>query len=137
MTPGDRKCVFGMIAASTLLIASAFGYLGYWLVLPFAGFEIGVLAWAFDSLGRRSGDYESVDICGDEIFVEHRQGEQLVRRSFNCHWVQLVRDGKKQGGRVGLALRSHGRETELGLFLTDEARLELAEELQAWLRSGQ
>lgn len=137
MGPGERRFVFAMIAAVTLMIACVFAYLGCWLVLPFAGMEIGVLAWAFDAVGRRSGDYESLSICGDEIRVERKQGEHLVQRTFNCHWVQLIKVERHRGQSVGLALRSHGRETELGLFLTDEGRLELAEELQTWLKPGQ
>ncbi len=136
LTPGRRKLAFGLIAAMTLLVASGFGLLGYWLVLPFAGLEVGVLAWAFETVGKRSDDYESVSIDGDEILVERRQGQNVERRSFNCHWVRLVKETRR-GGRVELALRSHGRDTKLGLFLTDEGRMELAEELQTWLKPGQ
>lgn len=136
MTPECRKVAFGVIAAMTLLVASVFGFLGCWLVLPFAGLEIGVLAWAFDAVGKRSGDYESLSMNGDDILVERRQGETIERRTFNRHWVQLVNE-RRRGGIIELALRSHGRETKLGLFLTDEGRMELAEELQTWLKPGQ
>ena len=136
LTQGGRKKAFWAIAAVTLLIASVFSWLGYWLILPFAGLEIGVLAWAFDALGRRVGDYESLRICGDEILVERRRGEHLERRTLNCQWVQLVVAAGGPGGKVRLALRSHGLETEFGSFLTDEGKLELAKELQAWLKAG-
>jgi uncharacterized membrane protein len=43
-------------------------------------------------------------------------------------------EGSGPGKRVEVVLRSHGRKTEVGMFLTDEARLELAEELQAWIK---
>ena len=136
LTRMERKCVFVAIAAVTLLIASVFGSLGYWPVLPFAGLEIGVLAWAFDALAKRVGDYESLKICGDEITIERRQGGQYERRTLNCQWARLVLAMTRPGGRVGLALRSHGRVTELGMFLTDEARMKLAGELQAWIKPG-
>lgn len=137
LTANGRKVVFGCIAAVTMLIASVFSWLGCWLILPFAGLEIGLLAWALDSLGKHSSDYESLSIVGDEMLLERRLGERLERQTFNCPWVQLVKVEMRPGGRVDLALRSHGRETKLGLFLTDEGRLELAEKLQAWLKSGQ
>jgi uncharacterized membrane protein len=72
----------------------------------------------------------------DEIQIERRQGKHVVRRTLNCQWAQLVMVGRQRGGRVGVVLRSHGRETELGLFLTDDDRLELAEKLQARLKPG-
>jgi Integral membrane protein len=136
LTQGERKKVFWGIAAVTLLIATAFSWLGYWLILPFAGLEIGVLAWAFDALGRRADDYESLCICGDEILIERRQGKHLERRALNCQWAKLVLVGSRPGCKVRLALRSYGQETELGAYLTDEARLELAKALQTWLKTG-
>lgn len=136
LTQRGRQFAFGVMAAGILLVAAVFGWLGYWLILPFAGLEIGVLAWAFDSLKKHSGDYESLSIRGDEIQIERKQGERLERRTLNCRWAQLVTVPGKRGGRVEVALRSHGRETELGAFLTDEGRRELAEELQTWLKPG-
>lgn len=136
LTVRQRKKVFLGLAAITLLIASVFGWLGYWLVLPFAGLEVGVLAWAFDALGRQSGDYEAVRICADEIVVERRQAGALECRKFNCRWARLVLANARPGGKVKLALRSCGQETELGRYLTDEARLELAKALQTWVKTG-
>lgn len=136
MTPRQRRIAFGIIAGATLVIASAFGLIGAWMILPFAGIEIGVLAWAFDVVGRRSRDYESVSIRGDEIVVQRKQGELLESRTFNRHWAQLVTVEAGWGRSIKLALRSHGRETELGLFLTDEGRLEMARELRLWLKAN-
>lgn len=136
LTREQRKKVFWGIAAVTLLIASLFGCLGYWPILPFAGLEVGVLAWAFEALGKRADDYESLRICGDEILIERRHGEQLERRTLNCQWAKLVLVGAQPGSKVRLALRSYGQETELGAYLTDDARLELAKKLQAWIKPG-
>lgn len=136
LTQGGRKKAFWGIAAVTLLVASVFSCLGYWLILPFAGLEVGVLAWAFDAVGRLDGDYERVSIRGDEILIERRRGEHLERRTLNCRWTQLVLAGLRPPGRVKLALRSLGRETELGAYLSDEARLDLAKQLQTRLKPG-
>lgn len=127
-----RRRVFWAIALVTLLIASVFSALGYWLTLPFAGLEIGVLAWAFDCLGRRHGDYETLTIDDGEVIVERSHEGRLERQQFNREWVSLVqRHGQ---GRLNVALRSQGRETELGMFLTDEARAELAAALLTRIR---
>jgi uncharacterized membrane protein len=136
LTQRERKNVFGLIVMMLLLIASIFSWLGYWLIMPFAGLEIGVLAWAFDSLGKHVGDYESLCICGDEILIERRHGTHLERRALNCLWARLILVEARPGRRVELAVRSHGQTTEVGAFLTDEARLELAEELQTWIKPG-
>lgn len=135
LTEVERKAVFGGMAAVTLLIASVFSWLGYWLITPFAGLEVGVLAWAFDAMGKQAGDYESIRICDDEILIERRQGKSLERRTLNCQWAKLVLVNRP-GGSVRLALRSSGHETELGAYLTDEARLELAKALQTCVKTG-
>ena len=136
LTRTERNKVFWGITTVTLLIASVFNWLGYWLILPFAGLEVGVLAWAFDALGREADDYESIRICGDEILIERRHGENLECRTLNSKWVKLVLVGARPGGKVKLALRSCGQETELGAYLTDEARLELAKALQTCINTG-
>ena len=127
-----RRQVFWAIASVTLLIASVFSALGYWLTLPFAGLEIGVLAWAFDCLGRRNGDYETLSILDGEVVIERSRDGRKERLQFNREWVSLVR--RRDQGRLSVALRSHGKETEFGLFLTDEARAELAGALQSRIR---
>lgn len=135
LTQAERKVVFGAIAAVTLLVASVFSWLGYWLISPFAGLEVGVLAWAFDAVGKQAGDYESIRICDDEILIERRQGKSLERRTLNCQWSRLVLVSRP-GCNVKLKLRSYGQETELGAYLTDEARLELAKALQTCIKTG-
>lgn len=136
LTRTERDRVFWGIATVTLLVASVFSWLGYWLILPFAGIEVGVLAWAFAALGSNAGDYESIRIRGDEILIERRHGDHLESRTLNGKWVKLVLVGARPGGKVKLALRSCGRETELGAYLTDEARLELAKALQTRINAG-
>lgn len=136
LTAHGRKVVFWSIAAVTLLIAAVFAALGYWLTLPFAGLEIGVLAWAFESLGRQSGDFETLTIEDDEVRVERKRGGRQEHLRLNRQWVSLIQVKKQAGGHVRVALRSHGKETELGLFLTDEARSELGVNLQFWLKPG-
>jgi uncharacterized membrane protein len=136
LTTRGRKAAFWVIAAVTLLIATVFATLGYWLTLPFAGLEIGVLAWAFESLGRQCGDFETLTIEDDEVRVERKRGDHQEYLRLNRQWVSLIQVKKQAGGQVRVALRSHGKETELGLFLTDEARSELGVKLQSWLKPG-
>lgn len=132
----ERKMAFWVIAGVTMGIAAVFAGFGYWLTLPFAGLEVLVLAWAFDVLHKRSGDFEMLVIDDDEVLLERKSGGQEERFEFNRQWVSLVQNTDRLKGPIRLALRSHGRETELGLFLTEEARIELGKNLQSWLRSG-
>lgn len=131
----ERQCkwVFWGIAGVTFSIAAVFGAMGYWLTLPFAGLEIGVLAWAFDSLRRHRKDYESLEIVGDEIFLESRQGERVNKACVNRSWAQLVTRKDAVSGHIRLAVRSHGQDNEIGLFLNDEDRMQLCHSLKGWV----
>lgn len=133
LSASASKRVFWGMAGVTFLIAAVFGFMGYWLTLPFAGLEIGVLAWAFDSLARHRKDFESLEIVGEELVIESRQGERLDKSCVNRHWTQLVMQKDVVSGHVRLAVRSHGQETEIGFFLNDEDRLELRKSLKGWL----
>lgn len=113
-------------------IASAFAALGYWLVLPFAGLEIGLLAWAFEAIRARESDYESVTIRGDTLILEWHDGKRSGRREMNRHWARVICHCRRSG-RCRVSLRSHGKETELGQFLSDEGRLALAKILRRQL----
>ena len=70
----QRQFAFWGVAAPCMGIALFFASLGYWLMLPFAGLEIGLLAWAFESLRAHDEDYESITIQGDRLSLAWRDG---------------------------------------------------------------
>lgn len=133
LSTSGRMFVFGFILAVSLGIALAFGWLlGAWLILPFSGLEMVVLCWAFHQVDRHAGDYERVAIEGDRLNVEVLDGRQVSRLELNRCWAQVVcaEDGSR------LALRSHGREFEIGRHRTEEQRLAMARELRLELRGA-
>jgi uncharacterized membrane protein len=114
--------------------AIGFAVLGYWLVLPFAGLEIGLLAWALEALRKRESDFETLTIDGDVVMLEWRAGKQSGRRTMNRQWVRVACECAAPGKDCRLSVRSHGRETEVGHHLSDEARLQLAATLRSKLQ---
>jgi uncharacterized membrane protein len=128
----ERWRAFWLIASISAIIACAFAVFGAWLILPFAGLEVGALYVAFRLLDRRANDYEQLTIDGDRLVVEQRKQGRLTRFEGNRLWAQVV--VRKQCERVELALRYHGREIEFGAFLSDEARSHAARSLQERLR---
>jgi len=125
-----RLLVFAFIFIVSVGIAAAFAAFGAWLILPFAGLEMLVLYLAFRHIDRHAADYESISIDGDEVRVEQFDAGRRRSRSFSRHWAQVVVSG--DGSR--LALRSHGRELEIGRIMSDEQRLDLARALSRRLR---
>ena len=124
-----RLLVFASIFVISVGIALAFAVLGAWLILPFAGLEMLVLFLAFRYVDRHAGDYERIAITGGKVEVEFFEGGTTRRHEFNRSWAQVVVDG--DGSR--LALRSHGRELEIGRLGDNAQRLSIARELKRQL----
>jgi uncharacterized membrane protein len=131
LSSSGRQLAFGFILTVSLGIAAAFSLVfGAWPILPFAGVEMVVLYVAFRYIDRHSGDYERITIRGDSVAVEVREGTQVSHFRLQRCWAQVVCE--PEGAR--LALRSHGREIQLGRHLCDTQRLEMARDLSRQLR---
>jgi uncharacterized membrane protein len=120
---------FGSVALPTFGVAGAATALGYWPVLPFAGAEIVLLGWALRSNMRRRHDRESIDVTETEIAISYARG--MPRRVvFPRHWARVkIRRPKSPLHRGQLVIESSGRAYEVGKFLTEEERHQLAAKL--------
>jgi len=113
----------------TFSVAGAATALGYWPVLPFAGAEMLLLGWALRSSIQRRHDRESIDISDTEIVIEYARGNPR-RVVFPRHWARVkIRRPKSPLHRGQLVIESSGRAYEVGKFLTEEERHQLAAEL--------
>jgi uncharacterized membrane protein len=76
----------------SLAISLAFAFFGAWLVLPFAGVEMGVLvAGRFVTLQRHAADFrESGDAKGIALLVERWDRGKMSRFELNRYWAQVV-----------------------------------------------
>ena len=124
---------FAIVCAGTLGIALVATVLGYWPVLPFAGAEMALLAWALRSSMLRRFERETILITDTEVVVESRSalkgGENPRRFVFQRHWAR-VKIRRPNSARSSLVIESHGRAREIGKFLTEEERRQLAAELR-------
>jgi uncharacterized membrane protein len=128
-----RRRVFMFILTIALGIAAAFSLVfGAWPIMPFAGIEMAVLYFAFRYIDRHADDYERITIRGDSVSVEVREAGRVTRQELDRCWAQVV----CEDGGARLALRSHGRELELGRHVTGEGRAQMALELRRELKHG-
>lgn len=134
LSRSQERLAFWSLAALCFTSAIGFALLGFWLILPFAGLEIGLLAWAFEALRSREGDFESLVIDGDVVVLEWQAGSRSGRRELNRRWARVVCDCRPPGRNCHLSVSSHGHATEVGQYLSDEARLQLAAVLRSRLQ---
>jgi uncharacterized membrane protein len=126
--PVARRWVLVAIAAAPLGIAAAAWVIGAWLVMPFAGLEIAVLALAFHIVASHDADFERLEIGEHEVRVEVREAERLVHFVAHRPWARVV--FRERGARCTLGLAYAGRVVPLGRLLSDEGRRRLAGQLR-------
>lgn len=121
-------------AGVCLASAGGFALMGMWLILPFAGFEIGALAWALTVTAQRAYDTEVVYVSESKIQIDKGRRRSEHHWSFDRVWseVTLAMPGHPWYP-TRLAVRSRGELVELGSFLADDERAQAAAELRHWI----
>ena len=121
---------FGSVCLPTFGVAGMATARGFWPVLPFAGAEMLLLGWALRSNMQRRFARETIDVTEAQIVIGYAQGNPQ-RVVFPRHWAQVkIRRPKSPLHRSQLVIESHGRAYEVGKFLSEEERHQLAAELK-------
>jgi uncharacterized membrane protein len=124
--------VFFVLACSVPAgIAAYLTWRGFWPVLPFAGAELLLLGWALHGSMQRRFHAQSITLTESDVSVETQQRGQCAQVVFPRHWAQVkLRRPAARLHPSRLTIESHGRQCELGSFLTEEERRGLALRLQ-------
>ena len=131
LTPADARRFFGFVAVTSLMIAGFFVANGYWPVLPFAGLELALLAFALATSLKRRHYLETVEISDADITITCRGPAGERAHQFSRHWARVTLRGPRGWQPSRLLIESHGRACEVGAFLTEEERRALGRRLTA------
>jgi uncharacterized membrane protein len=122
---------FGALCLFCLTLAGVLALLGMWPVLPFSGLEMLLIGWALHASLARRFRAEIITLTESDISVESRDRARSRMTVFQRHWAQVkLRRPASRLHPSRLTIESHGRQCELGSFLTDEERYGLALRLQ-------
>lgn len=118
------------LVVTSLTVALFFTVLGFWPVLPWAGFELAALGVALYVSARRGAVREVVRVSGEAVIVERGLHRPDTRHAFDRYWsvVELSRP-QSRWYPSRLVIRSGARSLELGDFLQEEERRALARQL--------
>ena len=104
---------------------------GFWPILPFAGLEMAVLGRAQKATLERRFQSHTITVTDAEVRVESRERLRSTQVVFPRHWARVkLRRPAARLHPSRLTIESHGRQCELGSFLTEEERRGLAARLQ-------
>jgi uncharacterized membrane protein len=138
LTLRQLQLAFLGIAVVCLGIASAFAVIGLWPILPFAGVEVIVVGLGFYLSARGGQDMEVVSVGDDTVAVEKGRRQVSRRWEMQRAWAQIhLLPPKTRWYPSRLVLRSHGKALELGGFLNEQERQQLAGQLQCAIRESE
>jgi uncharacterized membrane protein len=102
----------------------------------FAVLELVAVAWCVTWVWRASARGQVVTIAPDGVEIKATAGAPPAR--YHPYWMKVrLEPGRWPGWPSRLLVGSHGRETEVGAFLNDAERRELAQRLMQLLRDVQ
>jgi uncharacterized membrane protein len=122
---------FGSLCFISFGVAGMLAIQGFWPILPFAGLEMLGLGWALKaSLGRRF-HRQTITVTDEQVCIESRDKVDTSQVVFPRHWAQVkLRRPASRLHPSRLTIESHGRQCEVGSFLTEAERRGLALRLQ-------
>ena len=122
---------FGSLCFISFSVAGMLAIQGFWPILPFAGLEMAGLGWALKvSLGRRF-HRQTITVTDEQVSIESRDKVDTSQVVFPRHWAQVkLRRPASRLHPSRLIIESHGRQCEVGSFLTEAERRGLALRLQ-------
>src|SRR6185312_3304972 len=107
------------------------GAVGFWPILLFCGLEMVLLGWALYASMQRRFYRQTITVTDSDVRVESCDRACCVQVVFPRHWAQVkLRRPASRLHPSRLTIESHGRQCELGTFLTEEERRGLAARLQ-------
>jgi uncharacterized membrane protein len=112
-------------------VAALLALRGFWPILPFAGLEMALLGWALKVSLERRFHRQTITVSEADVSIDTRERGRSSRVVFPRHWAQVkLRRSAARLHPSRLTIESHGRQCELGSFLTEEERRGLALRVQ-------
>ena len=125
------RLFFGAACIVPCGIALVLALKGFWPILPFAGLEMAVLGWALGVCLERRFHSQTITVTEADVRIDTRARNGYEHVVFPRHWAQVkLRRPAARLHPSRLTIESHGRQCELGSFLTEEERRGLALRLQ-------
>lgn len=111
------------------LIAVLFARQGLWLVAPFSGLEVAAVWAGLYCCSRATYRRELIVVREARVVVQRGRRRLESRDEVERAWARLRWQSARERGRSCLQLGSHGRFFEIGAFLVEAERRQLAGDL--------
>lgn len=138
MTPRQVARAYALLCAFSLSIALAFFLQGVWMVLAFSLLEISCVGLALLLYARHALDRERIVLSSDCLLVECVQADRRSLARLDPLGVRVLTGpeaaGYRHARRALITLESRGVRVEIGRFVSETQRRQVARELRHALR---
>jgi uncharacterized membrane protein len=127
----QTKHLLYVLAGTSLGIATAWSFLGAWVILPFAGFEVGLLAFLMHRVCFATYQQQVIRLQNNDVFIQlgvykPARGWRLNKA---CTRV-IVTEPQHPDDPIGLSIKDDQYTVELGAFLSVDDKQYLLDELK-------
>jgi uncharacterized membrane protein len=133
LTPRQLAKAYLLLCAGSFSIALAFTLQGIWIVLAFALVEMTVVGAALLHYARHALDREHIALTERCLLVERTEGAHTEQVRLDPTWTRIALPDDR---RALIALESRGTRVEVGAFVTEATRRQVARELRRELRDA-
>jgi uncharacterized membrane protein len=137
MTPRQVARAYGVLCTLSLAVALAFFLHGVWIVLAFSLLELACVGLALVLYARHALDRERISLSSDCLLVECVQAEVHSQALLDPLWTRVLTGADAAPGtprRSLITLESRGVRVEIGRFVNEAQRRQVARELRLALR---
>jgi uncharacterized membrane protein len=133
LSPRQAARAYAILCIGSLAVALGFLVHGIWFVLGFSLLELALVGLAMLVYARHATDHERIALSESGLLVTCVQAEKRELVRLDPLWTRVVVPDERP--RTLIQLESRGVKVEIGRFVDDSRRRQVASELRQALRS--
>lgn len=130
LTPRQVARAYAVLCCASCAVAIGFLLHGIWMILAFTFSELALVGLALLVYARHALDHERISLSERQLVIECVRGGQARETRLDPLWTRVR---EPEGALV--RLESRGVAVDVGRFVTEARRRQLARELRQALRS--
>jgi uncharacterized membrane protein len=135
LSPRQVARAYALLCCASGAVAVAFLLRGVWIILAFSFCELALVGLALLVYARHALDHERIALSDTALVVECVEAGERRRSCLDPLRTRVLEHRGAGGRHALLRLESRGVQVEVGRFVTDARRRQVAVELRAALRS--
>ncbi|TQK11433.1 DUF2244 domain-containing protein [Herbaspirillum sp. SJZ107] len=135
LSPRQVARAYALLCCASGAVAVAFLLRGVWIILAFSICELALVGLALLVYARHALDHERIALSDSALVVECVEAGEHRQSCLDPLRTRVLEHGGTRGRHALLRLESRGVQVEVGRFVTETRRRQVAAELRAALRS--